>query len=137
MTITLTPSEVRTVLVGLADHAGESDQRAAAIGVIADALCRPAPVPADDWLRKPTQPGTILDAWRRIEALIGREGTSPASVVDRVAYLVEQAERLPRLRVDVRRALGRWHADDSDVPDAALVEYVEDAVRQANKTARP
>lgn len=43
MTAHLTTPEVRIVLLGLADRAGDSDHRADAIGVIADALCRTPP----------------------------------------------------------------------------------------------
>jgi protein-disulfide isomerase-like protein with CxxC motif len=35
----------------------------------------------------------LANDWRRIEKLVGREFTSPESVIDRVAYLVEQEQK--------------------------------------------
>lgn len=59
--------------------------------------------------RPAAEPGTILHAWRQIARLVGREDTSPASVVDRVAYLIEPA--------DGQRECGCvWHG-----PDLALI----------------
>jgi len=36
-----------------------------------------------------TQLDSYMDVWRRIEKLVGREFTSPESVIDRVAYLID------------------------------------------------
>lgn len=40
---------------------------------------------------------SYMGVWRRIEKLVGREFTSPESVIDRMAWLVEQAARVEKL----------------------------------------
>jgi hypothetical protein len=65
---------------------------------------------------------TFADSWHRIEQLVGREFTSPESVIDRIAYLAEEFERqlpsnvarLERQRDELLRGARRFvQADDS------------------------
>lgn len=50
------------------------------------------------------------ESWARIEKLVGREFTSPQSVIDRVAWLVEQAHQRDGVVTELKE-LRRDHAD--------------------------
>lgn len=51
-----------------------------------------------------------IDYWHRIEKLVGREFTSPESVIDRVAYLAEQEGQRDSLVAELK-AQRREHAE--------------------------
>jgi hypothetical protein len=79
--------------------------------------------------------GVLANDWRRIEKLVGREFTSPESVIDRVAYLVEQEQReqqLIRQRDDLLRA-ARGVLDDETVPVQQSVSNLTDVVERMQR----
>lgn len=114
-TLVLTEAQFRAVLVGV----GATDDERCALGAyaivsgIAAATAAPTITMTD-----PTPGRAAADAELDAERLTLRQ-------------------TLNELRRGVRRALGPWHADDGAVPDAALVEYVADAVRAAERGRAP
>jgi hypothetical protein len=98
--------QARTILWGLHTCPGDEERRAAAIDVVIDlwaGLGEQQRWDVDDRVPTPvsvaaeleglrTERDRIRNDWRRIEKLVGREFTSPESVIDRVAYLVERIE---------------------------------------------